>query len=323
MLTEKGKAVIRAFEGRALKAYRDAVGVWTIGYGITNAAKWAVAYLGRPIAAGMTITEEQAEYLLEETYKRSYEPAVLRALPGAPPHVTDAGGSFHWNTGAISRAGWAKAWSASKSATAAVRAGLMSWTKAGGKVLKGLERRRQREWAMISKGDYGPEGVVRASAAGKKSAAEADHPLAGTPGMLRVGDSGPEVEVINDQLAALGFDVVKGERFTPKTDAAVRAFQKAHPQLGTKAEQADGVVGPATRSAIQRELDMKRKVTNGAIATGGPGIPTIAVDQLSGSHLPVFIYFGIGAAIVGVIAFFLWHYRDELQGLAKRARMKG
>jgi lysozyme len=319
MLTEKGKAVIRAFEGRALKAYRDSVGVWTIGYGITNAAKWAVAYLGRPIGAGMTITEEQAEYLLEETYKRSYEPAVLRALPGAPANVTDAGGSFHWNTGAISRAGWAKAWSASKSATAAVRAGLMSWTKAGGKVLKGLERRREREWAMISKGDYGPEGVVRASAAGKKTADAPDHPLEGTPGMLRVGNSGPEVEALNDQLAALGFDVDKGDRFTPKTDAAVRAFQKAHPQL----TKPDGVVGPATRSAIQREIDAKRKITNGTIATGGPGTTTIAVDQLSGAHLPLFVYFGIGAAIVGVIVFFLWHYRDELQGLAARARMKG
>jgi lysozyme len=34
--SEKGLAVIRSFEGRALKAYKDCVGVWTIGYGQTN-----------------------------------------------------------------------------------------------------------------------------------------------------------------------------------------------------------------------------------------------------------------------------------------------
>lgn len=301
-LTAKGEAVLKAFEGRALRAYRDPVGIWTIGDGITNAAKWAVEYLGRPIGPGMTITNEQAEYLFKETYRRSYEPAVARALGAlAPDNVKDAAGSFHWNTGAIGRASWVKNWRAS-GATAAVHAGLRSWSKAGGREFKGLVRRREREWAMIARGDYGPEGVIRAE---------------GTPGMLRIGSTGPEVEDVNGDLIALGFEVEKGDRFTPKTYAAVLAFQKAHPQLAS-----DGIVGPATRAALNRESDAKRKITNAATSTGGTGGTTVAVDQLAGGWLPVWAYVVIGVAIVGAVGWYAWKYRDEVAGIVKRAASK-
>ena len=40
-ISEKGLALIKEFEGCQLTAYQDEVGVWTIGYGITNSDKKA------------------------------------------------------------------------------------------------------------------------------------------------------------------------------------------------------------------------------------------------------------------------------------------
>jgi GH24 family phage-related lysozyme (muramidase) len=151
----QGYTVIRSFEGRALKAYRDEVGVWTIGYGQTNND---ASVLGFEIKAGTTITAQQAEDLLKVSMVRRYEPAVNKAMgPGNPTQAAfDAGGSFHYNTGAIERATWVKDFVAHD--TGAVRPHLMQWNKAGGNVLAGLTRRRAREADMILLGDYGPEG---------------------------------------------------------------------------------------------------------------------------------------------------------------------
>ena len=50
-----GIDLIKRFEGRELEAYQDDVGIWTIGYGHTDAA-------GSPsVTPGMRITEDEAE----------------------------------------------------------------------------------------------------------------------------------------------------------------------------------------------------------------------------------------------------------------------
>ena len=54
-ISDKGMDLIKKFEGLRLKAYRDAVGVWTIGYGHTGG-----------VAPGTIITEEIANHLLEQ-----------------------------------------------------------------------------------------------------------------------------------------------------------------------------------------------------------------------------------------------------------------
>ena len=38
-ISQKGIKLIKEFEGCYLKAYQDSGGVWTIGWGITNADK--------------------------------------------------------------------------------------------------------------------------------------------------------------------------------------------------------------------------------------------------------------------------------------------
>lgn len=59
-ISDTGIAVLRDREGCRLEAYQDTVGVWTIAYGHT-----AAAGVPEP-CAGMTITQEEADNLLEE-----------------------------------------------------------------------------------------------------------------------------------------------------------------------------------------------------------------------------------------------------------------
>ncbi len=314
-VTEKGLAVIRAFEGRALTAYRDSAGVWTIGFGITNFDKWAVQYLGRPIGAGMTITEEQAEYLLRESLARSYVPATAKAMPNASPQALDGGVSFHYNTGAIGRASWVKIW---RSGSTNFLSSILSWNKAGGKVLAGLTRRRQREYEIITKGDYGPEGRTAPptlNAAGRVVAAsEKEHHLSGTPGMLKIGDQGPEVADLNRVLAALGFATSKSaDVFDSLTDAAVRSFQTAHKQL-----RVDGIAGPATRAAINREVDAKAKIGGLVKTTTVATAATGGVDLSGLAHVPFGVYLTIGLVAVIVLGVIAYHYRDELNAMGAR-----
>jgi lysozyme len=315
-VSPQGIAVVKSFEGRALRAYKDCVGVWTIGYGNTNNDKFAVATIGRKIGPGVTITESQADMLLVESLRRGYGPAVAKALPGCSQQAYDGGNSFHYNTGAIARASWAKRWREHASASA-IKAGLMQWSKGGGKVLQGLVRRRAREAAIINAGDYGPEGKMKPpvlNSAGKPVSVEhPEHPLNGTPGMITVGQVGPEVADLIDDLIALGYKLPKGNVYTPAAKEAVLKFQVAHPQLND-----DGVAGPATRKAIQREIDAKDQVKTATTTTALPGGGLITADQAFGLGLPVWAYVAIGVVVLGTVAYFVWKYRDELAAISNR-----
>ena len=55
--SDKGIALIKRFEGCCLTAYKDRVGVWTIGWGTTNADK---SITGRTLKRGMKISQETA-----------------------------------------------------------------------------------------------------------------------------------------------------------------------------------------------------------------------------------------------------------------------
>jgi lysozyme len=278
------------------------------------------------IEAGVTITPEQCESLLRSSLKMRYEPAVDKAIgPGKTQPQYDAGYSFHYNTGAIARASWVKNLFANH--IAAVQPGIMQWNKGGGKVLAGLTRRRNREWEMISTGDYGPEGrqVPRDLHTGAPvNVPSPDHPApqepstdhpAGTnnpsyPGMMHLGDNGPEVKDEQEQLIDCGWtDVKPTSTYDSATEKAVRAFQQAHPQL-----RADGILGPATKVTLRRDADAKRKLKNAAGASTGVGGAGTGLDQVTGGHVPWEIYAGgalIAALIIGYIA---WTYRDEIRG---------
>jgi lysozyme len=57
-INNEGLSLIKSFESLSLKAYKDPVGIWTIGYGST-----------RDVKEGMTITQDEAEQRLLEDLK--------------------------------------------------------------------------------------------------------------------------------------------------------------------------------------------------------------------------------------------------------------
>lgn len=94
-LSPIGEAVLIAREGRRLKAYRDSVGVWTIGVGHTGAA-------GPPVVRpGLSIGVEECDRIFSRDVAR-FVRTVREALPAAEPlpqHAFDALVSLCFNIG--------------------------------------------------------------------------------------------------------------------------------------------------------------------------------------------------------------------------------
>jgi len=144
-----GISLIRLFEGCAriradglIEAYPDPgtnADPWTIGWGAT----------GPGIGPATVWTQAECDARLEADLGR-YAAAVDRALAGAPTTQAqfDALTSFHYNTGAIARATLTKKHIAGDFAGA--RREFLRWTRAGGRVLKGLVRRREAEARLYS-----------------------------------------------------------------------------------------------------------------------------------------------------------------------------
>lgn len=145
MLNKESIDLIKSFEGLGLKAYKDAVGVWTIGYGHTNSA-------GLPkVIPGQMITEVEAEEILTNDLKK-YEASVQKLVK---VKLTDnqygALVSFVYNLGEgnFEKSTLLKKINSGDLIGASNEFG--KWNKAGGKVLKGLTRRREAERKLFLK----------------------------------------------------------------------------------------------------------------------------------------------------------------------------
>lgn len=136
-LSQNGLNLIKSFEGLELKAYKDAVGVLTIGYGST----------GAHVKPGMVITEAQAEDLLRKDVSR-FEAAVRELCPLTTQGQYDSLVSFSFNVGekALEDSTLRRLHNEGKYAEAVQQFG--RWNKAGGRVLAGLTRRRAAEAAF-------------------------------------------------------------------------------------------------------------------------------------------------------------------------------
>jgi GH24 family phage-related lysozyme (muramidase) len=142
-INAKGLRLLKSFEGLELRAYQDAVGVWTIGYGTTSGV--------RP---GMVITEAQAEELLKRDLNR-FERAVtdLVKVPLNDDQFS-ALVSFVYNVGegALATSTLLRVLNQRNYQGAADQ--LLRWDKAGGRTLAGLTRRRRAERALFLGQDY-------------------------------------------------------------------------------------------------------------------------------------------------------------------------
>lgn len=138
------RELIKGFEGLSLEAYRDAAGYWTIGYGFAETNG-----LDPKPRAGMRITKAEADALLERNL-RDYEKAVGDAVT-APINENEFGAfvSLCFNIGppAFRRSTALRRFNAGDKRGAADA--ILMWNKAGGRVLRGLVRRREAERSLF------------------------------------------------------------------------------------------------------------------------------------------------------------------------------
>lgn len=137
-ISQKGLDLIKSFEGLRLSAYKCPADVWTIGYGATAGVK-----------PGQTITKERAEELLREDVKR-FEGYVDRLVKvPLTQGQFDALVSFAYNLGpgALEKSTLLDQLNRGDYDSAAAQ--FDRWTKAGGKELPGLVKRRAAERALF------------------------------------------------------------------------------------------------------------------------------------------------------------------------------
>lgn len=134
--SQRGINLIKQFEGLRLTTYKCPAGMYTIGYGHT-----------RGVTRGMKITEEEASAYLTADLRNS-EKAVERydSIYHWNQNEFDALVSFTFNCGAANLRSLLRNGRRNRSQIAET---LPLYRKAGGKVLKGLERRRAAEKALF------------------------------------------------------------------------------------------------------------------------------------------------------------------------------
>ena len=146
-LGSKGLELIKSFEGFYSKPYLDPIGIPTIGYGATYYPdKRKVTMKDKPL------TEKEASDLLKEmmiTYENDVKRLVKRELN---QNQFDALVSFTYNLGAanLGKSTLLKKVNANP-CDKTIKDEFLKWSKAGGKVLNGLTRRRNAEAELYFK----------------------------------------------------------------------------------------------------------------------------------------------------------------------------
>ena len=163
-ISDKGEHLMHFFEGYRNKPYRCSAAIWTVGWGhAMYADQLRLPNVRKEGYTGLT----RGDYQLKEGDNRvwskeelvelfkvdidSFERGVLRLSPNLAGHQSkfDAVVSFAYNAGLgnyqrstirmkVNRGDWEGAAKA-----------FMSWTKAGGKEVKGLVKRRTAEVALF------------------------------------------------------------------------------------------------------------------------------------------------------------------------------
>ena len=137
-ISDSGLSLIKRYEGCRLKAYKDSVGVWTIGWGNTSHAK-----------AGMAITQQQAEQFLKEDLL-PIENALNAMNINFTQNAFDAlcGWIFNLGLGSFNSSSMKKYIILRKS-DIEITDQMVRWFNAGGKPLLGLKKRRCAEANMF------------------------------------------------------------------------------------------------------------------------------------------------------------------------------
>ena len=134
----RGKELIKSFEGFRAIAYICPAGVPTIGYGTTRIN-------GSRVKEGMKITSDEAEVFLEQDLKVFEDAINHNVLVEINQNQFDALVSFVYNVGIANFKKSTLLKKLNKGDYEEASNQLLRWTRAGGKVLNGLVRRREAE----------------------------------------------------------------------------------------------------------------------------------------------------------------------------------
>lgn len=138
-INERGKNLVKKFEGLRLEAYRCPAGVLTIGYGST----------GPHVTTGLVITPGEAERLLDKDLSR-FEVGVTAMLGNAPASEDEFSAmvSLAFNIG-LQRFATSTLLKRHKAGNKIGAANaFLSWVYAGKQKLPGLMRRREAERSL-------------------------------------------------------------------------------------------------------------------------------------------------------------------------------
>jgi len=137
--SDPGLALTKQFEGLQLTAYQDQTGKWTIGYGHT----------GPDVVSGMTITEEQAEALLQSDVAGAVTHVNNAVTAEINQNHFDALVDFAFNLGCATLTNSTLLRVLNQGDFASAAAQFLVWDHAGGVVVPGLLRRRTAEMNLF------------------------------------------------------------------------------------------------------------------------------------------------------------------------------
>ena len=147
-ISPHGLEKLKQWEGLKTKAYKDAGGVWTIGYGHT-----AMAGSPQPYQCQVITAAEAENILLKDLVQ--YEAAIennVNVKLNDNQFAALVSFAFNVGIGAFKNSTLLK--KLNQGDFNAVPTELMKWTKAGGKKLQGLVNRRRAEGYLWMEGAY-------------------------------------------------------------------------------------------------------------------------------------------------------------------------
>ena len=130
--------LIRKFEGLYLTAYLCPAGVVTVGYGTT----------GKDVRLGMKVTKEWAESRMKDDCS-FFINGVKKLCPEAHDMQVCALASFAYNLGLNALKNSTLRRKFNEGDVDGARREILRWNKAGGKVLRGLTKRRMYEANLL------------------------------------------------------------------------------------------------------------------------------------------------------------------------------
>ncbi|MEM6748216.1 MAG: lysozyme [Pseudomonadota bacterium] len=267
---QNGLALIKDFEGLELEAYQDIVGIWTIGYGHTDAA-------GPPeVTPGLTITEAEAEDILRADLGQ-YENAVTKAVKvDITQNMFDALVSITYNIGVNGMKGSTFIKRLNQKNFTGCAEAMQWWNKAGGQVVSGLKRRREAESDLFLQGYDGGDLTEADSSQVRGNTVEENSPrrsnLAGSrtmSGSTVAGGAG---------VAAAGAAILDSDESGDSSSSTVAADTTTTPN-DTGAEPADDPFAdidlteledatPQELAATARDIGVELKELRDAVEAG-------------------------------------------------------